>query len=142
MLMVFLVCSGLIIAISYGATILKESGSNWDVNRSTIVMGLVQICGTASSLMVVDIIGRRILLTISLLGCTIGLIVLGGYLYCSNFDYETVTSMNWIPVAALSLIMLASTIGISPIPFFMMTEVLPDKVFTAALCFMVKNLIN
>lgn len=126
--MVFLVCSGLIISMSYGASILKASGTHWDPNKSTIIMGFIQVIGTVCSSIIVDITGRKLLLTASLSGCTFGLSILGGYMYCSDFGYESIKSMNWIPVTSLSIVMLASTIGIAPLPFVVMTEVVPQKV--------------
>lgn len=119
--------SGTFLLVNYAATIFKESGSDLNPNLSSIILGCLQITGTISTYFLVDRIGRRILLTISSGGAAIGLIIMGIYCYLSKHDVD-VSQYNWIPVITLSFVIYISSIGIIPIPYIIISEVLPPKV--------------
>lgn len=121
--------SGTFTLVSYAATIFKESGSNLNPNFSSIILGCLQIIGTISTYFLIDRIGRRVLLTISCGGAAIGLSVMGCYCYLSkHHESNAVAHYNWIPVVALSFVIYISSIGIIPVPYIIISEVLPQKV--------------
>ncbi|XP_037042110.1 facilitated trehalose transporter Tret1-2 homolog [Bradysia coprophila] len=121
--------SGTFTLVSYGATIFEESGSTMNPNLSTIILGCLQIAGTISTYFLIDRIGRKLLLTISCSGAAIGLSVMGIYCYLnkhqSNID---LSQYNWIPVVTLSFVIYISSIGIIPVPYIIISEVLPQKI--------------
>lgn len=45
----------------------------------------------------------------------------------SVWEYD-LTSLDWIPIVSFSLIVLLASIGISPISFVYVTEIVPEKV--------------
>lgn len=119
--------SGTFILVSYAATIFKVSGSDLNPNLSSIILGCLQITGTISTYFLIDRIGRRVLLTISCGGAAIGLFVMGTYCYLATHNVD-VSQYNWIPVITLSSVIYVSSIGIIPIPYIIISEVLPQKV--------------
>lgn len=122
--------------MSYGATILTESGFNWNANKSTIFMSFVMLFGTICYSMLTDIVGRKILVTLSITGCSLGFVGLGTYSYYYGFiENLIVSSMNWIPVLCLSIITFSASFGIFGMPHVIIAETLPEKVtlFTARL---------
>lgn len=121
--------SGTFLLVSYAATIFKESGSNLNPNFSSMILGCLQIVGTISTYFLIDRIGRKLLLTISSSGAAIGLSVMGIYCYLSKHQPNVdVSQYNWIPVVTLSFVIYISSIGIIPIPYIIISEVLPQKV--------------
>lgn len=119
--------SGTFTLVSYAATVFKESGSNLNPNLSSIILGCLQIIGTISTYFLIDRVGRKVLLTISCAGSAIGLSVMGIYCYLSKHSVD-VSPYNWIPVITLSFVIYISSIGIIPVPYIILSEVLPQKV--------------
>lgn len=124
--------TGAFTMMNYAGTIFKESGSTIDPNVSSIVLGLVQICGSIFCIAVVDKVGRKTLLIISTLGCSIGLFVMGAYSFLSKHDYD-ISSLNLVPVISLSFVIFISSVGLSPVPHIMVAEILSLKVNTLRL---------
>lgn len=120
--------SGTFTLVSYAATIFKESGSTLNPNLSSIILGCLQIAGTISTYFLIERIGRKVLLTISSSGAAIGLCVMGIYCYLSKHNVD-VSQYNWIPVITLSFVIYISSIGIIPVPYIIISEVLPRRVW-------------
>lgn len=57
--------SGTFCVVTYAVTIFKESGSNFNPNTSSIVLGSLQIFGTYCTSLLIDKFGRKLLLAIS-----------------------------------------------------------------------------
>lgn len=123
--------SGTFVLVSYAATIFKESGSNLSPHYSSIVLGSLQLLGTISTYFLVDRLGRKVLLTISCGGAAIGLSVMGIYSYLSRYQQNIdISNYSWIPVVTLSFVIYISAIGMIPVPYIIISEVLPQKVVT------------
>lgn len=113
--------------ITYGSTIFEKSGTNLSKNASSIILAVVQVFGTVASAKFVETQGRKILLIISLAGCTVGQLALAAYLYCDSLGYD-LSMLNWVPVTSLAFVILVSGIGILSLSFMCTVEVLPTKV--------------
>lgn len=74
-----------------------ESGAMFDPNLSAIILGLLQVCGIYASSILVDRIGRRILLGVSSLGAAISLFIFGTFSYLINQGFD-LSFVDWIPV--------------------------------------------
>lgn len=115
--------------INYAATIFEKSYSNIDANLSTVIMGAVQIVGTLSSLILVDILGRKMLLIISAFGMCVGMFCGGLYQYLYLiYDLSNVT---WIPTVAISGVIFFGSLGIFSATFVVFVELLPSKIRSA-----------
>lgn len=64
---------------------------------------------------------------ISTTGVTISLFAMGIYSYLAKHDYD-VTGYNLVPVISLSLVTYLSAIGITPVPYVLVAECLPQRV--------------
>lgn len=126
-LMVITQFTGTFTIMNYAGTIFKESGSTIDPNVSSIVLGMVQIFGSFCCIAVIDKVGRKILLVISTFGCSIGLFIMGCYSYMSKHDYD-ICSLNLVPIMSLSFVIFISSVGLTPVPFIIVAEMLPLKV--------------
>lgn len=119
--------SGCFALINYTAHIFAEAGSNLDPNVSAMVVGAIQLAGSYVSTMVVDRCKRKVLYIVSSFGSAIGLGMMGvhAYLAVSGFD---VSKISWLPVASLSFVIFIASVGILPLTFVILSEILPQKV--------------
>lgn len=90
-------------------------------------IGFIQLVGCIISTGLVDKVGRKILLLVSLISVAIGLTALGMYSYLQEINID-VTDYTWVPVATLSFVFLMTAIGIYGLPFVLLAEVLPLNV--------------
>lgn len=119
--------TGAFTLINYAATVFSESGSGLNPNASAIVLGALQICGTLCTIAIIDRLGRKLLMIISTAGVALSLSVMTVYSYVSHQGYD-LSHYNSVPVISLSLVIFISAIGILPIPYVMIAEILPQKV--------------
>lgn len=119
--------SGTFAMINYTATIFKESGSTLDPDICSIIVASIQIAGVYGSTLLVDRIGRKTLLIFSTSGACIGLISLGTYAYLNENGYD-LSELNWMPLISFSTFIFISCFGILPLPFIVLTEILPAEV--------------
>lgn len=119
--------SGAAVLLNYGANIFSDSGSTFDPKKSTIIMGSIQLLGTLVVVVLIDNCGRKILLILSSIGCAFGLFSLGLYNYLSIHGHSML-NLNWIPVTSVSIGLFSISIGIMPVSFILMAEILPSSV--------------
>lgn len=113
--------------MNYAAIIFKDSGSKLDPSMSAIIMIAIQLIATTISTSLVDNVGRRILLIVSSTGATIGLSIMGAYTYLSYHQYD-LEGFDWVPVTSISFSVFMAYIGLVPLVFVVLMEVLPVKV--------------
>ncbi|XP_066907650.1 facilitated trehalose transporter Tret1 isoform X2 [Halyomorpha halys] len=126
-LMFFQQFSGINAVIFYTVTIFKESGSTIDSNLCSIIVGVVNIASTLVATVLIDKLGRKILLYISNALMTLTLLVLGVFFYGKTNGYD-LESYGWVPLPAFVIFIFGFAIGAGPIPWLMMGEILPAKV--------------
>lgn len=105
----------------------RKSGSDFDANESTIIMGSVELVGAVLAVLLIDKIGRRILYMMSTTGAAIGLCAVGVYSYCVDDGYN-MDGLNWIPVTFISIGLFSTTIGVTPVTVVLISEIMPLKV--------------
>lgn len=127
-LMVLNIMSGALLLLNYASTIFSQSGSDMDPNTSAIIMITVQLAGTYVATFLIDRVGRRVLLMISCTGGATGLTIMGVFSYLSSLAVYDLSDYNWVPVASVSLAVFMTSIGLLPLVFVVLAEVLPNKV--------------
>lgn len=127
MLMILNQFSGGFVIINYAGTIFRDAGSNLSPNMSSIIVAALQIAGCYTAAILIDKSGRKILLLISTSGITLGLGVLGCYLYLAHHKYN-VTQFAIIPVVSLSFVIFIACLGILTVPFVILAEILPTNI--------------
>lgn len=90
-------------------------------------MASVQMFGTYAASQLMDRLGRKVLLLVSMVGCLLAQVVAGTYSYLEMNDYD-VLALNWISVVSISIFVGFSSIGTLPVPYVMMAEVIPQRV--------------
>jgi facilitated trehalose transporter len=127
-LMFFQQLSGINAVIFYTVTIFRMAGSTIEDNLAAIIVGLVNFFATFIATILIDRLGRKVLLYIS--GCTmiVTLAVLGTFFYLKDVANHDVTAIGWLPLACFVLYVLGFSLGFGPIPWLMMGEILPARV--------------
>ncbi len=155
LLMFFQQFSGINAAIFYSASIFNSSGYN--VQQSNyIAVGLsgVQIVATFISVVLIDLLGRRVLLTISSIGIVLSSFTMGVFFYiykekCDSClgpadikchreaDFHSISvceteSFGFLAIVSLIIFVGSFSLGWGPIPWSSMSELLPTRVRSLA----------
>ena len=128
-------------ALYYGATIFRNAGIANAPLVSALSIGGVLIIATLISVIFVDIVGRKILLVISSVAMSLSSLVLGiQYLItdsiCDGLTGSKTTSghaicqnnIGWLAVAASAVFVIAISMAWGPVPWLLMSELLPLRV--------------
>lgn len=113
--------------ITYAVPILKMSGTSFNPYASSIVFAVMLIIGSSTTTYFADILGRKRLILISLIGSAIGQLLASLYHYLYLNGYE-MSSFAWVPVVSLSFVIFISAAGILPLQIICTIEYLPPKV--------------
>lgn len=129
-LMLFQQLSGINAVIFYSTTIFEMSESSIDENLCSVIIGVVNFISTFIATVLIDRLGRKILLYISTVSMIVTLVTLGAYFYLKGSleDPEILKPYGWLPLACLVIYVLGFSIGFGPIPWLMLGEILPSKI--------------
>uniref|UniRef100_A0A146LSN9 Facilitated trehalose transporter Tret1 n=2 Tax=Lygus hesperus TaxID=30085 RepID=A0A146LSN9_LYGHE len=115
---------GMLAVTIYAVTIFKEAGSSLTPHQSAIVLGCLQVVSSICSLVLVDKLGRKVLLVTSFTAMGVSLCSLGVYYYLKASIGQ---QYLFIPVVALSVHLVAYSVGAGPVPFIVLSELFaPD----------------
>ncbi|XP_072402989.1 facilitated trehalose transporter Tret1-2 homolog isoform X1 [Diabrotica undecimpunctata] len=127
-LMFFQQFSGINAVIFYTTKIFKESGSSLDEKYCTVIVGVVNFVSTFIAAMLIDRLGRKILLYISSVSMIVSLAVLGIYFFLKDVAHTDLSVLGWLPLVSFMVYVLGFSLGYGPIPWLMMGEILPAKI--------------
>lgn len=119
---------GCFVLLFYAATVFKQAGSNLSPNVSSIIIGIIQLCGAYVSTMLVDRAGRKFLICLSAFGISIGLFIFGLHSYLSTNSSLDLTLFSWVPLVSFSFVLFIANFGVLTLPFLVMSEVTPPNV--------------
>uniref|UniRef100_A0AAG5DAG9 Major facilitator superfamily (MFS) profile domain-containing protein n=1 Tax=Anopheles atroparvus TaxID=41427 RepID=A0AAG5DAG9_ANOAO len=119
--------SGCFALINYNAQIFADAGSDIEPNTAAMVVGAIQIVGSYGSTLLFDRCQRKHLYISTSFFAAFGLFAMGthGYLKSQHID---VSAVNWIPVASLSFVIFIASVGLLPLTFVVLSEILPPKI--------------
>ncbi|XP_039755973.1 facilitated trehalose transporter Tret1 isoform X2 [Pararge aegeria] len=124
-LMLFQQLSGINAVIFNTSSIFDSAGATIPAAIATIIIGVIQVIATFTSSLVVDKLGRRILLLFSALVMCLCSTALGVFFFLKDTHGENssiVAAISWLPLLSLSLFIIAFSIGFGPIPWMMAGE--------------------
>ncbi|XP_037908884.1 facilitated trehalose transporter Tret1 isoform X3 [Hermetia illucens] len=127
-LMFFQQLSGINAVIFYTTDIFRNANTGIDESLSTIVVGLMQVIATLVSVMVVDRLGRRILLLASGAIMAVCTILMGVYFFLQKRNVNDVDNLGWLPILSLCLFIIMFSLGFGPVPWLMMGELFATDV--------------
>lgn len=126
-LMFFQQMSGINAVIFYTTEIFDMAGSTIDKNLCTIIVGVVNFVSTFIATLLIDRLGRKVLLYVSSISMVVTLGSLGSYFYLRSIGVP-VLEYGWVPLASFMVYVLGFSLGFGPIPWLMLGEILPSSV--------------
>lgn len=126
-LMFFQQLSGINAVIAYTTSIFEMADPDIDKTVCTLIVGLVNFLSTFIATVLIDKLGRKVLLYISVVSMIITLSILGLYFYLKHIQTD-LSSYSWLPLASAVVYVLGFSLGFGPIPWLMMGEILPAKI--------------
>lgn len=112
--------------LTYGSEIIEKSGTHLSSDVSSILMAALQMLANCVSFSIIDKKGRKFLIVISLLGCTLGHGIMFGYLYLYNNGFDT-SLFHWAPIIGMTMVIFTSSVGIASLAAICMAEFFPLK---------------
>jgi sugar porter (SP) family MFS transporter len=108
--------------IYYAPTILSDTGmGNSAALAATVIVGVTNVIFTIVSVLLLDRVGRRVLLLVGTVGLLIALLVLGAYFSSSTLQHD----YGWLALGGLILFMASFAIGLGPVFWLMISEIFP-----------------
>ena len=125
-LMFFQQASGVNAVMFYTTSIFKTAGFAHSGNLPSIVVAGVQVVATFVASLLLDRLGRRLLLIIAGLLMAISCVTLGLYYYLT--ESGTTSNLGWLSLTSMAVYIAAFSIGWGPVPWIVMSEILPVRV--------------
>lgn len=120
--------SGISVMLMNLHSILTAAGSiSLDSKTSAIMFAVIMIIFSVAAIALVDIFGRKILLTSSSFLTGVSLALLGGYFAVRDLGIDT-TSFSWVPVFSVMFYAAVYRFGIGMVPIIMTGELFPTSV--------------
>ena len=108
----------------------------------TVAMSGLNFVATAASILLVERLGRRRLLLLTLSGVLISLLTYVGF--AESFSLTEEPGLGYACIAAILLFIALYSLGPGPLPWFVITELMPHNARSAAqgLCMVAGNVVN
>jgi sugar porter (SP) family MFS transporter len=108
--------------IYYAPTILSDTGlGNGAALAATMVVGVTNLVFTIAAVLLLDRVGRRVLLLVGTAGILVSLTVLGVYFTSSALQAD----YGWLALVGLLMFMASFAIGLGPVFWLMISEIFP-----------------
>ncbi|OXA56451.1 Facilitated trehalose transporter Tret1-2 [Folsomia candida] len=131
----FQVISGLDPVLVYTVDIFHMAGAQLDEYTSTIIIGTMQTLAGVVAASLVERCGRRVLLLVSEGAMVVALGMLGVYFYLKEANGGVMpVGLGWLPVTSLAVYVLSYSVGMGPVGYTLMGEILPLQVKGLAGC--------
>ncbi|KAK4307793.1 hypothetical protein Pmani_020462 [Petrolisthes manimaculis] len=106
----------------YSVYIFQQAGVNLDPFVCTVLVGVSRLVFTCMSAFSLDRLGRRPVLLVTTGVCGVCQIIAGVFLYLE------ITGASWVPLVALLVYMGSYGLGLGPIPWVLLGEMVPTPV--------------
>ncbi|XP_046471481.1 facilitated trehalose transporter Tret1 [Neodiprion pinetum] len=115
--------------IFYTLALFKVSGSA-DITSSqqTLVVGAAQLVSSILAAVLIDILGRKVLLVASSSLMGIFMFLLGWFFNVQQEDPEFADAISWMPLTWIALFFAAFSLGVGPIAWVLLGEIFPVHV--------------
>lgn len=124
--------SGINVVLFYSQSIFQKTGSSLDSAIASIIVGTVQVLASGCTPLIVDRLGRRIILLISAGGMAIALAAMGLYFLFDIQQASFVGSIGWLPILSLIVFVSVYCVGFGPLPWAVLGEMFPSNVKSKA----------
>ncbi|XP_015433146.1 PREDICTED: facilitated trehalose transporter Tret1-like [Dufourea novaeangliae] len=129
--MVFQQLSGMNTLVSYATWIFQHIRIPLSSTTCSVITGSMYLIATMFSKHLIDRIGRKLLLFLSLSIMSVSMFVLSGYFRLQK--EQDVSRFTWLPFLSLVAFVVAFGVGCGPIPWILIDRIFPDDVKTTAI---------
>lgn len=124
--------SGINVVLFYAQDIFTDAGVSLAPEICTILIGIIQIVGSALTPVLVERKGKRFLLMLSGIGMAVALGSLATFFYIKNDQKGDVSAIGWLPIASLMLYIFTYCLGFGPLAWAVMGELFPGNIKSVA----------
>lgn len=117
--------------IAYSEMIFTRIDSGLAPAHISIIFGVVQLIAAAFSASVVDLVGRRPLLLISVGGTALCNFIVGLYFFLERQGIDT-QPLAWIPILAIMVFIVCYVLGLASVLFALLGEIFPSNLKAVA----------
>lgn len=117
------ILTGNIVVANYSQRIFEELGSNLEAKYISIILAAVQVVAALASACIVDRIGRKLLLIISLFLTAICMFVVGSFFLLKNMELN-VSAFTWLPIVAV-MVYISATVCAASVTYAILSEIFP-----------------
>ena len=112
--------------ISFLVTVFKMAGVTINENTCSIMVGILQVIAAIVTCVMIDSVGRRILLIVSLTLMALSLISLAVFMYIRNlWTTEWDMNHNWVPLLTIMIYVVSYSLGMGDLLLILTGEFLP-----------------
>lgn len=119
--------TGICVVLFYTETIFQAVGSTMSASLSSVIVGVVMLISSILIIPIMDRAGRRVLLLVSCSFGSLSLLALGLYFFLKEQLQLDVSAIGWLPLVCLIVYISTYCLGIGPLPWVVMSEVLPPN---------------
>ncbi|CAG9861810.1 unnamed protein product [Phyllotreta striolata] len=124
--------SGINIVLFYTQSIFTDAGVPLAPEICTILTGVLQIIASALTPLLVERLGKRILLMQSGIGMGVSQGALALFFYLKDDRGSDVSSIGWLPILCLAVFIVTYCLGFGPLAWAVMGELFPGNVKSTA----------
>ena len=106
---------------------LQAAGFKYSGGLATVIIGTVQVIGTAVACMVMDHFGRRWMLVVASFGMAASCLVFGICYKITEALQPLDSGLGWLSLTCLVVYMLAFSLGWGPVPGLLISEIFPAR---------------
>ncbi|KAG5311580.1 TRE12 protein, partial [Acromyrmex insinuator] len=124
--------SGINAIIFYGFTIFEATSVGMASQVELVIFGTVQVVACVAATLLIDKLGRKLLMVISLGTMCVCLAALAAFFVLTSYQPQLGAKIYWIPLTSICVYILAFCLGAGPIPWAYMGEIFPTRLKSAA----------
>lgn len=128
MLMVGQQLSGVNAVIFFSVSIFEAAQTPLNSFVESIIVASTMVVATVIAALIIDRLGRRILLNVSALLMLITIYLLGLYFWIQKTHPDIAAKIGFLPLGSLCIYVFAFSIGFGPIPWLMMSELFSPEI--------------
>ncbi|XP_050357619.1 facilitated trehalose transporter Tret1-like isoform X1 [Nymphalis io] len=114
--------SGIFAVISFSGSIFEMSGSSIGSDISMLIIGFFQLIGSTTAPFFVEKNGRKSLLVVSTIICSLSMLLLGLYFYLDYLHYSGINYVHWLPLVLLIIFFIGYDAGLGIVPNVLIGE--------------------
>lgn len=114
--------SGVAVLMSFMGPIFEEAQTGLSGNMTAILVGFISIIFFFFVSHIIEKLGRKLLLLLSSISCSISLCVLGIYFFMKEHHFYVYQNISWLPVFSIMFFIIGYSLGLGPIPMITLSE--------------------